>query len=413
MRSEKIKPRKQDITLPRKSLKSIELFAGAGGMALGVSQAGFAHQAVVEIDRDACDTIRANKNGSSNLTINWPLLKRNVCRLNYSRFGRDIDLLGGGPPCQPFSLGGKGAGHDDTRNMFPQAVRAVRELRPKTFIFENVNGLLRWTFTQYVDYLRLSFAYPELRKSNKETWIEHHRRLERYHTTGAADTYRVIIRSINAADYGVPQNRERVIIVGIRSDIGVDWQFPAPSHSHERLLHDQWITGAYWEKHCIPKKNRPRMPTHLRDNIERLGESDLSIEPWQTVRDAIGDLNHPAEIGSPDVANHLYIPGARRYAGHTGSQHDCPAKALKAGDHGVPGGENMLAHRNGRVRYFTVRECARLQTFPDTYVFKGGWRSTTRQLGNAVPVKLARTVAISLGNALITAHSRNDFPLNG
>ena len=338
MRTKKNKPRTQNSTLPEYSLKSIELFAGAGGMALGVSEAGFAHQAVVEMDEDACNTIRANENSSSCLTANWPLLRRNVCKLNYSRFGTDIDLLGGGPPCQPFSQGGKGVGHGDARNMFPQAVRAVRELRPKTFIFENVNGLLRWSFTQYVDYLRLCFAYPERRQSNKETWIEHHRRLERYHTTGVADTYRIIVRSVNAADYGVPQNRERVIIVGIRSDLGLNWQLPATSHSAQRLLHDQWITGAYWEKHRIPKKNRPPMPP--RDTIEGLRDYDSPLEPWQTVRDAIGDLRNPDEIGCRDViANHSYISGAKRYAGHTGSRHDWPAKALKAGDHGVPGGE--------------------------------------------------------------------------
>lgn len=415
MRIKKNISQTQNSALPNQSLKSIELFAGAGGMALGVSQAGFAHQAVIEMDGDCCSTMRANKNGSSSLTANWPVLKRNVCKLSYSPFGTDLDLLAGGPPCQPFSQGGKGGGHRDTRNMFPQAVRAVRELRPKTFVFENVNGLLRWAFTQYVDYLRLCFAYPDLLQSSKETWLGHHRRLERHHTSGASESYRIVIRSVNAANYGVPQSRERVIIVGVRSDLGLDWQFPTPSHSEAQLLGDQWITGTYWDKHAIPKKNRPLVPRELRDTIQRLRDYDSPGEPWQTVRDAIGDLSNPMETSRDQaaVANHLHIPGAKRYAGHTGSRFDWPAKALKAGDHGVPGGENMLAHANGRVRYFTVRECARLQTFPDAYLFEGGWRSTTRQLGNAVPVRLARIVASSLERALMAKHSRRNSPRNG
>lgn len=100
------------------------------------------------------------------------------------------------------------------------------------------------------------------------------------------------------------------------------------------------------------------------------------------------------------MTNHCLNAGARVYKGHTGSTLDDPAKVLKAGDHGVPGGENMLAYANGDVRYFTVREAARLQAFPDRYVFKGAWTEAMRQLGNAVPVALAKAVAESIGNYL-------------
>ena len=98
--------------------------------------------------------------------------------------------------------------------------------------------------------------------------------------------------------------------------------------------------------------------------------------------------------------NHRFNPGARSYPGHTGSPWDQPSKTLKAGDHGVPGGENTLRHPNGRVRYFTVREAARLQTFPDGYEFHGSWTETMRQLGNAVPVQLSFSVADSVAKAL-------------
>ena len=102
------------------------------------------------------------------------------------------------------------------------------------------------------------------------------------------------------------------------------------------------------------------------------------------------------------MSNHIVNPGARSYPGHTGSPLDEPAKTLKAGDHGVPGGENMLARPDGSIRYFTVREAARLQTFPDDYVFQGAWSEAMRQLGNAVPVKLAESIASAVARTLET-----------
>lgn len=120
--------------------------------------------------------------------------------------------------------------------------------------------------------------------------------------------------------------------------------------------------------------------------------------PWTTVRDAISDLPDPEDaVLAAQVPNHKFNPGARSYHGHTGSSLDGPAKTLKAGDHGVPGGENMLVRSDGSVRYFTVRESARLQSFPDDYVFQGSWTETMRQLGNAVPVTLGRVIARDVG----------------
>jgi DNA (cytosine-5)-methyltransferase 1 len=126
------------------------------------------------------------------------------------------------------------------------------------------------------------------------------------------------------------------------------------------------------------------------------------LQPWKTVRDALTDLPEPGKVrgAAEPHLTHFEIPGARPYVGHTGSPWDEPAKTLKAGDHGVPGGENMLAEGHGRVRYFTIRESARLQTFPDQYTFPCSWTESMRQIGNAVPVDLARIVASKIRTTL-------------
>ena len=122
---------------------------------------------------------------------------------------------------------------------------------------------------------------------------------------------------------------------------------------------------------------------------------------WRTVRDAFAGLPDPKAAQAVGVANHRFQPGAKKYPGHTGSDLDWPAKTLKAGDHGVPGGENMIAFADGSVRYFTVCESARLQTFPDWYVFPSSWTESMRQIGNAVPVTLARIIGSSVADTLI------------
>ena len=122
---------------------------------------------------------------------------------------------------------------------------------------------------------------------------------------------------------------------------------------------------------------------------------------WQTVRDAIGDLPDPTK--PYDIAlfhNHEHRPGAKIYAGHSGSLLDEPSKTIKAGAHGVPGGENMVVLDDGSVRYYTVRESARIQTFPDDYLFSASWTESMRQIGNAVPVKLATAVGQSVYNQM-------------
>ncbi len=301
-------------------MRSLELFAGCGGLALGVEQAGFEHAGVVEIDPHAVASLRQN--------TNWPVYETDVRNLDYSRFGK-VTLVSGGPPCQPFSVAGRHSGSRDRRDMFPEATRAVTELEPLAFLFENVAGLVRPRFGLYFDRVL--------------------RALRR-----AGPGYRVAHVAVNAADYGVPQIRQRVFIVGFRVDTGVTWD--------------------------------PPIATHERDK-------------WVTVSEALVDLPDPERRPS-NIPGHAFQPNAKSYPGHTGSPPDKPAKTLKAGVHGVPGGENMLRRPDGSVRYFSIREAARLQTFPDQWHFSGAWTEAMRQIGNAVPVRLARAIAETIAKPL-------------
>lgn len=380
-------------------MKSVELFAGAGGLGLGVGRAGFAHQQVVEIDKWACDTLKQN--------TSWPLYSGDVRRFDYGTITSKIDLVTGGPPCQPFSMGGKHRAFLDPRDMFPEAARAVRELRPQAFIFENVKGLKRESFANYLEYIRLRLRHPDLTPRADEAWLDHLKRLEDYETSGASGglLYNVVIRLLNAADYGVPQKRERVFIVGIRDDLATAFHFPDPTHSSDALLWAKWRDGTYWARHGIRPGPDERGSLRARSLKEKPPE-----KPWQTVRDALHDIPDPEfdPQGAKRVPDHRFLPGARSYPGHTGSPLDEPAKTLKAGVHGVPGGENMLRRPDGTVRYFSEREAARIQTFPDQFRFHGSWTETMRQLGNAVPVSLAEIVAKSLREQLERSHEKCD-----
>lgn len=387
-------------------MNSIELFAGAGGMALGVAAAGFQHVSVVEWNRKACETIEANKKRGLEPVSTWPLHEGDARQIDYGAIGQRIDLVAGGPPCQPFSIGGKHGGWDDGRNMFPEAVRAVGELSPKAFVFENVRGLSRPSISSYLEYICTRLEFPTLPRLDHENWETHLKRLEKVKANGFHEgpRYNVVKRVLNAADFGVPQRRHRLFIVGFREDLDVHWSFPQPTHSLQALLHEQWVTGEYWDSRGIGEGQRPGPSEAVKRLLPGVRQLPLLPDrlPWNTVRDALIDLPDPElnESESRAFENHRYQPGARSYQGHTGSPLDEPSKTLKAGFHGVGGGENMLLRSDGSIRYFTIREMARLQTFPDDYVFPGTWTESTRQLGNAVPVDLARIVASSIAECL-------------
>lgn len=391
-------------------MKSIELFAGIGGLGMGCELAGFTPVGVIEWNKWACETLRENSARGYPLVREWPLHEGDVREFDWSSLnGETIDLVSGGPPCQPFSLGGKHRAHADLRDMFPAAVEFVRRLRPRAFVFENVKGLTRSSFANYFQYILLQLEFPEASIRSGETWEDHLCRLQTDKSSGqrhkAGLTYNVVASLVNAADYGVPQRRERVFIVGFRADLGVEWSFPRATHSLDALLHDQWVTGAYWRRHAL---KQPPVPERFADRVRGLEQSLLppDTRPWRTVRDALVGLSDPQATSISDIPDHRFQDGARAYPGHTGSPLDLPAKTLKAGDHGVPGGENMMLRDDGTVRYFTARESARLQTFPDGFKLHGTWTEAMRQIGNAVPVLLARRVAGSVAERLIENESR-------
>ena len=361
-------------------MRSVELFTGCGGLGLGLARAGFKHDLMVEWNGDAVETVLHNRAKKVEHIKHWPIVREDVRAIDWTPY-YGVALVAGGPPCQPFSIGGKHKGNDDGRDMWPQAIRAVRDIQPRGFIFENVRGLARPKFEPY-----LGAIVDGLRRADP---------------TGLG--YHVAVQQVNAADYGAAQKRHRVIIAGVRRDHAEGINPMVLTHSRERLLWEQWVTGTYWAEHGI---KRPK------DGPERIDEATvrrliaIGAEPaekrWVTVRDALRGLGEPDGAG-----NHVSQPGARIYVGHTGSPLDQPAKALKAGDHGVPGGENMMVLDRGGVRYFSTREAARLQGLPDDYEFPRSWTESMRQLGNAVPTQLAQAVGGWMHDMLNSARQKS------
>ncbi|WP_431034939.1 DNA cytosine methyltransferase [Streptomyces sp. P6-2-1] len=426
---------------------SVELFAGGGGLVQAGTNAGFRHLLVNEYAKWACETLKANdfvaypegscppvpeelRDGEERSDKHkTPLVLGDVRKLNMTYLGEyEVDLLAGGPPCQPFSLGGVAKGDEDERNMFPEMFRAVREIRPKAVLCENVRGLLRQSFSPYFQYIKRELELPFVERADT-TWQEHDRELRKRlkaKDTDPTQRYDVLEFPVNAADYGVPQIRNRVILVAFRADLGVDReQFrEAVKETHSRRsLIQSFRDHTYWDRHRTVEK-------HVREDVERryrqeefqLDEGE-PLASWLTLRDALvglpeinlEQLDKKTPQGFPD---HIGWPGARIYQGHTPNMLDYPAKTVKAGVHGVPGGESVMLldkrvrnQETGRLdyihRYMTVRETARVMTFGDKWNLMGPRGERMRQLGNAVPVRLGEVFAKAIYAALDNVESRS------
>ncbi|MFJ1590224.1 DNA cytosine methyltransferase [Kitasatospora albolonga] len=409
----------------------VELFAGGGGLAMAVHAAGFRPLLVNEYAKRACESLRTNPPDASEPEKRWPLVPGDVRDIDFTDLVSDeVDVLAGGPPCQPFSLGGIHKGMEDDRNMFPEMFRAIRELRPKAVICENVRGLLRPSFRPYFDYILNEMRLPFVERGKDSTWEDHNEILEKLIANESVDpSQRYVVREmeVNAADYGVPQIRNRVIIVAFRADLGVDWSefMPKATHSEEAMIHSMREGGSYWKRHNVAPEVRKRVIDNLPElNYESAKvKAKLKLEPWRTLRDAITGIDENEGKPLPrvseeavknklvvdDIPDHIGWPGARLYTGHTANLLDRPAKTVKAGVHGVPGGESVMqlddvefANFGGETgyRYMTVRETARVMTFPDRWILDGPRGEKMRQLGNAVPVRLGMAFSKAVADAL-------------
>lgn len=430
------------MTATPRNRTAVELFAGGGGLAMAVRGAGFRPLLLNEFAKRACQTLAANlavhvtpdrRPAVPGPGDRVPLVPGDVRNLDMTYLNGRVGVLAGGPPCQPFSLGGVARGHEDERNMFPQLFRAMREIQPDAVICENVQGLLRPSFAPYFEHILRGLRLPFVIRRDDEDWITHDARLTR-----ALDSpgdprrrYRVIHIPVNAADHGVPQIRRRVIIVGFRADLDVDLDAFRDS-VRPRYSETAWVrslrSGDYWDRH-------PGVPDHVRRRVNAalpsVMPSDDGLLPWRTTRDAFRGIR-PGERALPDipdshldrverglggVTDHIGWPGARIYPGHTPNELDRPAKTVKAGVHGVPGGESVLlcdtrepdpSTPGGwryRHRYMSVRETARVMTFPDSWILEGPRGEQMRQLGNAVPPLLGEVFASAVDTALDKAHT--------
>lgn len=372
-------------------MRSLEMFAGAGGLALGVQSAGFEPLVVNEVNVHACDTLRGNGD--------WPVLEADSHDVDWTMWAGRVDLLAAGVPCQPFSIGGLANGHDDDRNLFPEFLRALDEIRPAAVIVENVQGLVRPSFRPYLDYLVSRIANPGDRPRPGQSWERHAAGMARRHRA-EGDVYRVFGPTLlQAADFGVPQYRKRLFIVAFRSDVApATWEWPAATHSKDALIWDQ-VHGGYWREHGLPEA-RPAKATEAAIRRAKAGDRPEGLR-WVTLRDAFSGLPEPRHVLDTALDGHV-IPTSepRVYKKHGPNLLDWVGKTVKAGVHGSAGGENILQTDDSCLRHLSVREIARIQTFPDTHLIRGARSRAVNQLGNAVPVRLAEILAESVRDAL-------------
>ena len=308
------------------TLTTLELCAGAGGQALGIHRAGFHHVALVDNDDAACRTLQRNFHGTK--VINADLRKLDVTKF------KGVDLLAAGLPCPPFSVAGKQLGADDERNLFPAFYKIVRKLRPKAVMVENVAGLLAPKFQAFRDGIVLEFDKLG---------------------------YRVDFYPVNAADYGVPQKRKRVVIVALRNDIAQRFSPPKPRGD---------------KTDTVGETLRDLMAANGWDDADRWARRANGIAPTVVG----GSKKH----GGPDLGP----SGARKAWAALGVKGSSVANEAPATDHeGMP--------------RLTVPMVARLQAFPDDWRFEGTKTHAYRQVGNAFPPPVAEAFARQIKRAII------------
>jgi len=324
--------------------KVLELFAGAGGLALGMEKAGLECIALNEIDKWACQTLRNNR-------PNWKVLEGDVKSFNFSEYHNRVDVVTGGFPCQSFSYAGKRLGFKDARGtLFYEFARVVKEVNPPICIGENVKGL----------------------RSHDQG-----KTLEGMISILDEIGYKVApIQVLKAINYRVPQKRERLILVGIRKDIDIEFNYPKP-HNKIYNLSDALKKGELYD--CdVPKSKGSEYPQHKKEILELVPPKGY----WR-------DL--PLDIQKEYMGKSFYLGG-----GKTGMARrigwDEPSLTLTCS----PAQKQTERCHPDETRPFTVREYARIQTFPDDWEFAGSVSQQYKQIGNAVPCNLGQEVGYSI-----------------
>ena len=387
------------------NLRSVELFAGAAGLGLGLSKAGFKHEVVIENNHMACETIRLNKKQNHALVQNWEIREASIEDVDLSDISKNPALLAGGPPCQDFSIGGKHTGAKGSKNLWPWTIKAVRKLEPLSFAFENVPAM-DTIHKDYLEYLVLALSLPNEAKLNT-CWNEDKKRLIQIFKDRDPPEYRVQVMKLNAAEYGTAQARTRIFVVGTRHDIKGEIIKPEVTHSLDQLMTDKWKNGSYWERVGMQRPEIDAAGSKWMRQDNKKPSQDLfdlmaptnPLCAYRTVREAIMTIPQHANCNEPAPRK------AKAYKGHTGSPIDEASKTLRAGDHGVSGGENMIdwgneRATNDRYEHFSVRQAATISDFPMDYDFAGTWSDGLKQIGNAVPGNLGHVVGQSIKNAL-------------
>ncbi len=334
-------------TTPNRPYTDIELFAGAGGLALGLEKAGFKHVALNELMKDACDTLRRNR-------PKWNVLEGDVAQISFEAYREKVDMVSGGFPCQAFSYAGKKLGFEDTRGtLFYQFARVVKEVQPKIFLGENVRGLL------------------EHNEGRTMATIK-----DVIHELG----YTLVVpRFLKAIFYMVPQKRERLFLVGIRNDLADKLTFTWPS-PYKRILtlKDALKAGELYPTD-VPDSPGQKYPPRKQEIMSHVPQGGY----WR-------DL--PVEMQKEYMKGSFSLPGGKTGMARRLSW-DEPSLTLTC----APAQKQTERCHPEETRPLTTREYARIQTFPDEWEFSGKMESVYKQVGNAVPVNLA----YAMGRALV------------
>lgn len=329
---------------PIKEFKVLELFAGAGGLAVGLEKAGIKCVALNEIDKWACQTLRGNR-------PNWNVLEGDIKSFSFKEYNNKVDIVTGGFPCQAFSYAGKKLGLKDARGtLFYEFARAVKEVNPIMCIGENVKGLLSHEKGKTIE--GMISILDEI-------------------------GYNVVpVKVLKAINYKVPQKRERVILVGVRKDIDLKYEYPTPHNKIYNLI-DALKKGELYDSN-VPKSEGSKYPEHKKEILKLIPQKGY----WR---------NLPLDIQKEYMGKSFYLGG-----GKTGIARrigwDEPSLTLTCS----PAQKQTERCHPEETRPFTVREYARIQTFPDDWKFMGSISQQYKQIGNAVPCNLGQEIGYSI-----------------